>query len=479
MGTVLQAENTYSRLLSTDLELLDLLHRKLRFRPKNFWHNAAYKKHKWDGWKDFFDLKSGRFMSGLLPEVRAVLGAKKIPYTFNDARTKIAWQHQSINDDFLNGWLPENFDPIKLHDFQPDLVNQAIKYNRGLIQAPTGAGKTFILISILKCLPPKTPVLFLTKNSGLVHQNWEEMQQWGVENLGRWYDKYKELNYVMCVTSHVETFRSISPYLPKFKVLLVDEVHDCMSDVPTRAYRKMSNAGIRIGFSATPFRWNKKQIDECHKWTVKGFFGPIFKTTTTETGLLTVKELQDRGILSPSDCTIYPINRPDLAYEPYQDAVKLGIEQNFYFHEVVKRLARSLSGRTLIVVERIEQGEYLKQLLPDAFWIQGKNSLKERAPVINALRKGENCIAIVMRPIITAGINVFVHNLINAAGGEGAHNVVQQMGRGLRPAEDKEVLKYFDFLFLMNDYLRNHSEWRIEVLRKEGHNITVKEAIDF
>lgn len=478
MSTVLRTDNIFSQLVSTDADLLQILHQKLRFRPKNFWHSEAFKRKKWDGWKEFFDLKSGRFMTGILPEVQAVLRVRNVSYTFMDGRTKIDWLHQSVDDQFLNQWKPEDIDPITLHDFQPDYVNQTIRYNRGIIQAPTGAGKTFILISVLKCLPPKTPVLFVTKNSSLVHQNWEEMQKWGVADLGRWYDKYKEPNYVMCVTSHPQTFESIKKLLPKFKVLVVDEVHDCLSDVPIKAYRKMTNAGVRIGFSATPFRWNKKKIDEVHKWTVKGFFGPVFKTTTTGTGFLTTKDLQERGILSKSDCVFFPIDRPDLAYEPYQDAVKLGIEQNFYFHDVVKRLARSLEGRTLIVVERIEQGEYLNQLMPEASWIQGKNSLKEREPVINALRKGDNHIAIIMRPIITAGINIKIHNLINAAGGEGAHNVIQQMGRGLRTADDKEILKYYDFFFMINDYLRKHSEWRMQVLEKEGHNVSQK-AIDF
>lgn len=471
--TYLQVENANSRIVTTDRDLYKILHRKLRFRPKNYWHSELYKKKRWDGWKEFFNQKSGQFMTGLLPEIRGALKVLKKPYTLVDHRKPVNWLHNSIDENFLNTWLPDGFSPITLHDYQPDLVNRCLQYNRGIVQAPTASGKTFILISLLKCLPPKTPTLFVTKNASLVHQNWQEMQQWGVENLGRWYGGHKEPNYVMCITSHVKSFESMSKLLPKFKVLLVDEVHDCMSDVPMRAYKKMTGACVRIGFSATPFKWDKKKVDEVHKHTVKGNFGPIFKTTTTESGFLTTKELQERGILSKSKCTFYPIDQPDLTYEPYQDAVKLGIEQNFHFHKVVSDLAKSRTGRTLIVVERIEQGEYLKQLLPNAFWIQGKNSLKERVPVINSLKKGDSCIAIIMRPIITAGINIMIHDLINAAGGEGAHNVIQQIGRGLRTANDKEILQYHDFHFLINDYLRKHSEWRMDVLRKEGHDVHV------
>lgn len=477
--TVLKVDNVYSWLVSTDQSIKTQLHDMLRFRPKDYWHNAAYKAKRWDGYKDFFDDKSGKFLTGLLPEVEKYLKVKKKQYVVLDQRGNIQWQHQNIGQDFLNNWLPDGQDPITLHDFQPDLANKCFEYNRGIVTAPTGAGKTFILVSVLKALPPKTPTLFLTKNAQLVHQNWEEMKKWGVENLGRWYDKYKEPNYVMCATVHKQTFASLNKLLPKFKVLLVDEVHDCMSDVPVSAYKKMKSCCVRIGFSATAFKWDKKKIDDVHKWSVKGHFGPLFKTKTTESGLLTTKDLQDRGILSPSDCYFYPISSPMLTYEPYADAVKLGIEQNFHFHEVVKRLAESCPGRTLIVVERIEQGKYLEQMIPGSVFINGSNSLKEREPVINAMKTGDKCVSIVMRQIITAGINVKIHDLINAAGGEGAHNIIQLMGRGLRTADDKDLLRYHDFRFLINDYLRKHSEWREEVLKREGHKVTRKETIDF
>lgn len=476
--TVLQVGNVVSRLVTTEKHVFEALHKSLRFRPKNFWHNTAYVRKRWDGWKEFFDPKTGQFFTGLLPEVKKLLSLKKTEYELIDERVAFDWQHDSIDENFLNPWLPSGFEPITLHDFQPDLANKCLKYNRGIVQAPTGAGKTFILISILKSLPPKTPVLFLTKNKGLVHQNYNEMKLWGVENLGRWYGDYKEPNYTTCATVHVDTFESLKKLLPKFKVLLVDEVHDCVSDVPLRAYKKMKEAVVRIGFSATPFKWDKKKIDQVHKYTVKGQFGPVFKTSTTESGFLTTKDLQDRNILSKSNCSFYKVDKPDLTYEPYQDAVKMGIEQNFHFHNMVSKLAKSRKGRTLIVVERIEQGEYLNQLIPGSFWLQGKNSLKEREPAINAMKDGDKCIAIVMKQLITAGINVKIHDLINAAGGEGAHNIIQQMGRGLRTAKDKDILQYHDFLFMINDYLKKHSEWRMQVLKTEGHIVSIKESID-
>ena len=51
-----------------------------------------------------------------------------------------------------------------------------------------------------------------------------------------------------------------------------------------------------------------------------------------------------------------------------------------------------------------------------------------------------------------AGVEYAI-SLINAAGGQADHLIIQRMGRGLRTAEDKESLKYFDFMFNINDYL--------------------------
>lgn len=477
--TILKVENVVSRLLTTDQKLKDLLSDTLRFRPKGYFHNPRYQSKKWDGYKYFFEKKTGAFLTGLLPEIKKALEIKKIKYELIDSRQVPTWKSNSIGKDFLNDYLPIGMNPIELHDFQPDLVNKAIDYGRGIIKAPTGAGKTLVLISLIKNLPPKTPTLFLTKNKGLVHQNWKEMQMWGVENLGRWYGGFKEPNYITCATIHKATFDSMENLLPKFKALIVDEVHDCVSSIPIKAYKKMNKAIYRIGISATPFKYNKKKIDDCHKWLVKGHFGPVFKTNTTESGDITTKELQDRGILSSSDCYFYPITNPQLIHEPYQDAVKMGIEQNFHFHEIIARLAKSCEGRTLIVVERIEQGEYLKSLIPGAQFIQGNTKLKDREPILNSMLSGDKSVAIVMRQIITAGINVKIHDLINASGGDAAHNIIQLMGRGLRTASDKNKLRYHDFLFLINDYLRKHSEWRIEIIEKEGHALTVKESIDF
>jgi hypothetical protein len=91
----------------------------------------------------------------------------------------------------------------------------------------------------------------------------------------------------------------------------------------------------------------------------------------------------------------------------------------------------------------------------------------------------EKVVGIATQQIFNAGINVMVHNVINAAGGQADHHIIQRVGRGLRTAEDKEILNYYDFVFHNNDYLLEHSKKRIKILKKEGHDISIKDDVDF
>ena len=250
-----------------------------------------------------------------------------------------------------------------------------------------------------------------------------------------------------------------------------------MSSLPKAVYRRLKSADVRVAVSATPFKFGGK--DSVQKFYVRGFFGPVLKIKSAEGGILTTSELQDRGILAKSKCVFYPIREPQIPHDIYIDAVTRGIAESFHFHDVVTRLAKSMSGRTLILVDRIAHGDALNNLLPGSLWVRGKDNQQTRKGVIQQLQKSKNdVIAIATQQIFNTGINVHPNNLINAAGGVADHMIIQRMGRGLRTASDKERLNYYDFMFEINPYLTDHSEKRIDILRKEGHELEIRE-IDF
>lgn len=471
MPSKIIVNNCYS-FLQTDDNTKHLLWNALRFREKNYFHSRLYKQKRWDGFTDFFKKETGRFLTGLLPEVELVLNHKKIDYSLEDHRDKIEFDYDSIDEHFLKQWLPAGEEPFDLYDYQVELTNKALRYYRGIIHAPTSAGKSKLMMCVLKCIKPKTPTLILAGKSSLIDQIYQEMLYWKFPHLGRLYGKHEEPNIITCAT--VQSLHKIQKILPKIKVLIVDEIHEMMSARPKKFYNKMTSCCFRLGVSATPFKFGG--TEQTQKYAVKGYFGAVLKP---KDGVLTTAKLQERKILSKSRCTFYPITEPQLEYEIYIDAVTRGIAESYYFHNIVKKLALQQKGRTLILVERIAHGDALNSLIPGSLWVRGKDDIESRKIVINQLQKSdENIIAIATQGIFNAGINVFIHNLINAAGGQADHHIIQRMGRGLRTANDKEILNYYDFIFKINQYLEAHSKKRVKILKKEGHEIIIKDSID-
>lgn len=471
MEAILKVQNCYSWLKTHNEKVKETLWRALRFRRKNYFHTSLYKRGVWDGYDEFFKQHTGRFLTGLLPEVEYALDHLKISYKIVDQRDSVEFRYKEVDQSFLNPWIPEGHDLQEMHDYQVDYINQIAKFKRGVIQAPTAAGKTAIMIGILKTLPQDCPTLILANKKSLVKQNYDELQMWGFENVGRLYEKYNDPNTFTCAT--VQSLHKF-PDIENIRALVVDEIHDMMSKVPKKYYNKLKSCSIRAAVSATPFKFGGS--DKSQKYSVKGYFGPILAKEE-----LTTKKLQNRKILSDADCFFYPIDTPKIPYEIYLDAVTLGIAENWHFHQVVKRLCeKKLKGRTLIVVERIAHGDILEEIIPGALWVRGEDSLDTREQIINRLKHAkDDTIAIATQGIFNTGINVKVHNLVNAAGGQAEHQIIQRLGRGLRKAEDKEKLNYYDFIFRINDYLEQHSNKRIKILKQEGHNVTVFDEIDF
>lgn len=470
--TNLIIDNNYSCLQTNDEKLITLLWKAMRFRENGYYHSRLYKQGKWDGFVDFFSNKTGKFLTGLLPEVRFTLKQLGVEYSVVDKRSEFKFLHDSIDDQFLN----YGDSPITLYDYQVELVNQVLKHKRGIIKAATGGGKSNVMFAICKCLPPKTPTLILANRKSLVEQNYDLLKKWDIPNVGRIYDKKLEPNYITCCT--IQSAHKLEKLLSKIEVLIVDEIHELMSNRPVALYRKLTNCTVRVGASATPYKFDGK--DEVQKYRVKGWLGSPFKISVAPDGGLTTKFLQERNTLAKSKCIFYPVREPDLPYEIYMDAVTKGIAESVYFNKLVAKLAKKLKGRTLIMVERLAHGDMLQSLLPKAFWIKGEDDLDTRKQVVEHLTKSKgNVIAIATQGILNTRIDVKIHNLINCAGGKADHQIAQRIGRGLRTANDKDILNYYDWIFHINPYLKNHSEKRVKILRKLGHEIDVREEIDF
>lgn len=476
MKAVIRVQNCFSWLSTDSEKVRKTLYEGLRFRAKDYWHSRLYKQKIWNGYNEFFKRETGRFLTGLLPEVEFALKHLNCEYKILDERTKPKVIRNEIPADLLVERDPDRLKrKFILEDYQCEIALQAVQGLRCTIQAPTSAGKTAILMAMLECIQPGTPILIVTGKVNPVAQTYDELIKWGFKNIGRIYGKYNEPNIITCIC--VDSIHKMEKVLPYIKCLFVDEVHDKMMAKKAKwMYARLPNCGMRVCISATPFKFDGE--DKTHKFSVKGFFGPIVKTKSDVAvdGIIKTKKLQERGRLSQSDCTFWEIKEPELPFLTYGDAVTQGIARNNSFHKIVAGLAAGFKGRTLIVVERLEHGDALNHMLPGSLWVQGKDDIDSRKLVIERLQNSTtDVIAIATNGIFNAAVNVFVHNLINAQGGQAAHLIQQLFGRGLRKVDDKLVLNYHDFLFRINEYLEKHSLKRIKIIEKEGHPLRIKQ----
>lgn len=463
---ILKIENTYSWLQTDNQVLKDKLWKLLRFRNKNYFHNAAYRMKVWDGFDEFFNKSTGRFLTGLLPEVLFAINKFEVEIQFDDKRNKFQFNVEKIDDNFLP--------PKKLRDYQVDYINEVIINRRAIIPAPPGAGKSIIACGIIKTLPKKTMTLFLCNRVQLVEQFYEELVSMGINDIGRFHGTKKELDKSIIIST-VQSADQLEKLLPKIEVLIVDEIHEMTTKTAKKVYKKLVNASVRVGLSGTAF----KDGDPSQKYDVKGWIGPVVNIDCTESGKLTTKELQDRDILSQAECSFFVIDKPFLPYAVYMDAVKYGIAENQYLHEKIVELVGKVDGRILILVDRIAHGDMLYEMMPNSLWVKGEDTIETRKEVIQKLKYSKDkVVAIATSKIFGVGLSFEAHVLISV-GGKSSHGVIQKFGRGLRKNDtDKFFLQYFDFMFTNNQYLEDHSKKRIKILKKEGHKVKVYQTIE-
>ncbi|MFW5794555.1 MAG: DEAD/DEAH box helicase [Bacillota bacterium] len=465
--------NDISQLILESETVHKTIWNSLRFRDKNYFHSSGYQlfrktrgKKGWDGFVDFYSKTTGKFPTGLLPEILKAINVLKIKPKITDNRSKPI-KNNEIKEDILSDYEDKNGNLIYLYDYQCDLGNKAWKYERGIIEAATGAGKTFLFMSMIKSIPPNTPTLILFRSKTLANQTYKQFKKFGIENAGILHGEEKDFNIILCAT-----IRMIEKYpnlLSKFEVLIADEVHEFATNKSIQFFKKMKRCRYRIGFSATP--WNPG--DTIKKYKLKSWFGPILGSITTEQ-LQNQKNVHGDYILSKSKCYFHIIDSPDIEGQSYQAAYNLGVVYNKQLHKKVKEIIDSYDkGRILTIVERIDHGDDLSAIIKNCYWIEGKDDEETRNYVIEKLQKSnenEKSVAIATR-ILQTGVDLFLHALINGAGYKSYIMTKQRIGRGLRPSKDKEYLEYHDFYFTNNKYLEDHSKQRIKWLKREGHPI--------
>lgn len=370
---IITVNNSYSQ-IDSDLpkHLVDELDKRCSFYVQGYQYSDLFKRGIWDGKKHLFNTKTYAFQTGLVSLIVSVINNFGGETSFRDMRVKPVKKYNI------------EFSGFELRDYQIDAVAEAIKCGRGVLNMSTGSGKTAVMSKIVQEIGVKTLILVNTKEA--LFDTLRTLERCFDKEYYTCYNDKKQVNKFITVTtmsmaiSEMKSKKVDSLLSHKFDCLVLDESHHSAAKSWQSVALKIAAYHI-FGFTGTNFRGDGADL------LLQGVSGrAIYK--------LGAKELQKQGYLSQADIFFVNILFPEIRanYSDYWELYRIGIITNDYRNGIIQKIVKKHIGKSiLVVIEKIEHGEIILELLkeidPDAVFVHGKT--KDRDILKNKFESGE------------------------------------------------------------------------------------------
>lgn len=400
---------------------------------------------------------TGRFRHGMMKSIVAeIKNCVSNPIFSLDA--KFREQFPKKMADALAMGLPKlNLTP---RDYQAQGIEQALKQGCGVLLYPTGSGKTLIMAGITKNILDSSinSTVFIVTLTHLVEQTRTNLIEYGFDpkTVSVWTgsNEFVPARVVICgpqilmsAIKRPEKYSEALDFLSKVEAFIVDEVHQVKKENKIVDFEKYVRTHHRFGFTGT---LPEEKQDE---WNVIGMFGPVIQTVDRS-------ELVANG--SITDVVVCEIK---MSYLEYPDYVRGGGQQagmqNFRYEQTflynsefrnntIAKIAMRTKKNCLVLVDRIEHGEYLESLMKqlggkEVFFIQGAVEGDVREQIRKLMEKKDNIVCVAISSIFSTGINISnLHYIIFANTCKAKVSVIQSIGRGVRTHEGKDYVVVFD-----------------------------------
>lgn len=506
-----------SAIKSLNLQLRNILSYEV---PSAEWSNK-YKTGVWDGRISVYKKQS--FPSGLTNYVIEKLTDLNIDFTWSDERN-LPWK---------NAKFSANFGNRKLRYYQEESPLLAEQFTRGIFSLPTASGKTYCICNILAKLQCK-PVVIIVPSISLLRQTSGEIESILSENnipitVGRigggfWdvkmnsvniatyqsalgayntkfleskntliYDEYagetikksipqleeelkearkkKNLKAIKKIEDQIITKKTtlnnkqnFQQLLETCQVFIVDECHLACEIIEFLSSRA-KNAYYKFGTTATAFRTDNQEI------RIEGALGGILINIPSS-------ELIKKGYLNKPTILMFK-HESTAQCQGYQDCYTKNIVNSDSRNLLISDLANELhllGLPTVVLVERLEHGRILENIIKDAVFVPGKGKGEDdpdeeerdyRKQMLNKM--GRNEVVLIATQWIYTGVDCPPWQcLILAGSGSSPITTYQQIGRVLRlsPETQKTFALVIDF-YDTNKYLKTHGANRKKTYKLE------------
>jgi len=453
--------NLTSTLETDNPKIISALKEKYAFSVPGHEYSQAYKKRRWDGKKRYFGA-NGKFRTGLLRRIVADLE--------NIGATDIEWENRLEEQE---PFIPSvgNFE---YREYQEKAIYQCLKRRRAIVDSPTGSGKTLIMAGCIAALQHGQDVtaVVLFREKGILNQTYEFFKRCGIRDLG--YNSGEGYVPGKVMLSTVQSIEKIiDTHLHETELLMVDEAHQfCKGETTIAAVESFPNASYRLAFTATPPREKAKDINA--RMVLEGAFGPVYTTRTAED--LIKDGALAKPIIQVVDNTPVSSVENGLSYLDIYDQYVVNCDQrNDKIKDIVSKVYQSNpKAKILILVKNLQHIENLQERVSNCYTIEGKDDIDSRYDIINKFVRDDKAASIIGTNVMQTGISIDeITHMINARGLSGEVPTLQGLGRGIRKAEGKDKMYFYDFYDRI-PYLENHSKQRIQHYKRlkfEVHNV--------
>ncbi len=452
----------------------------LKFEVPYARYMPQYKLGRWDGKVAFFGIGGSGYVNHL-NIISDVLAKNNVQIVdIEDKRHPIQLDFKDIQEDFWGNktWPkghPAEGEPIRLRDYQVEVVNNFLQNPQALQEVATGAGKTIITATLSKITEPYGRSLVVVPNKSLVTQTEEDYINCGLD-VGVYFGDRKELGktHTICTWQSLNILDkkhkdgsavlSLAEFLEGVSTIIIDEVHQAKAEVLKNLLtRNLRNAPIRWGLTGTIPK-EKFEFESIH-----ASLGPVI-------GNISAKELQDKGVLS--QCHVNVVQLMDtVSHSDYQSELKYLVtnkERMEYIGKLLNNVKQS--GNTLILVDRISAGETLAELIPGSTFVKGDVKLKDRKEAYDEINEGTNHVVIATYGVAAVGINIpRIFNLVLIEPGKSFVRVIQSIGRGVRKAKDKDFVQIWDLTSTCK-FAKRHLTQRKKFYKEAEYPFTIEKV---
>jgi len=450
---------------------------KLKFDLPYARHMPAYKLGRWDGTKTYFSIGGTGYLAHL-DVILPIIEDAGYEIDIEDLRHHSKIEFASINEKYWadqgKTWPkghPEAGTPIVLRDYQYDVVNKFLENPQALQEVATGAGKTITTATLSHLCEPYGRTMVVVPNKSLVVQTEEDYKNLGLD-VGVYFGDRKELGrtHTICTwqslnvldkKSYDDETLSLAEFTAGVAAIIVDEVHQAKAEVLTKLLtQNFNNCAIRWGLTGTV----PKEAFEFQG--ILASIGPVINQVSAH-------DLQEKGVLA--NLQINVLQTTDVqVFRSFQEEYSFLVTDPTRLTWMANKIkALSLSGNTLVLINRIDTGNKLIELIPDAVFVSGGMKLDERKEEYDEIKTSDGKIIVATYGVAAVGINIpRIFNLVLIEPGKSFVRVIQSIGRGIRKAQDKDHVEIWDFTSTCK-YAKRHLTERKKFYKEAKYPFTI------